>query len=143
MREKPNCRPRIDPMPRQPCPRAKNAPTRQRLNESWHHVQCCRFLIEINARSSRLAIIAPKEFRMPADNYVRWFRELGVNDVALVGGKNASLGELYANLSTAGVRVPNGFALTAEAYRDALTAANAWDPLRRLITKLDKRRIGL
>jgi pyruvate,water dikinase len=55
--------------------------------------------------------------------------DIRLGDVALVGGKNASLGELYSTLSKQGVRVPNGFALTAEAYRDALTAAKAWERL--------------
>ena len=49
---------------------------------------------------------------------IRWFATLRLADVPLVGGKNASLGELYADLGSAGVRVPNGFALTAVAYRD-------------------------
>ena len=44
---------------------------------------------------------------------VRWFKTLRLRDVPLVGGKNASLGELYSELGSAGVRVPNGFALTA------------------------------
>ncbi|MFP5506263.1 MAG: phosphoenolpyruvate synthase [Gammaproteobacteria bacterium] len=48
---------------------------------------------------------------------VRWFEELGMGDVPQVGGKNASLGEMYRNLTAAGVRVPNGFATTADAYR--------------------------
>jgi len=48
--------------------------------------------------------------------YIRRFSELSNDDVPLVGGKNASLGEMYNTLSTAGVRVPNGFATTAEAY---------------------------
>ncbi|MFA7388330.1 MAG: phosphoenolpyruvate synthase [Thiohalobacteraceae bacterium] len=48
---------------------------------------------------------------------VRWFEELGMDDVPQVGGKNASLGEMYRNLTAAGVRVPNGFATTADAYR--------------------------
>jgi len=48
---------------------------------------------------------------------VRWFAELGRTDVGLVGGKNAGLGELTRNLARSGVRVPEGFALTAEAYR--------------------------
>jgi pyruvate,water dikinase len=52
--------------------------------------------------------------------YVRRFDELGIADVALVGGKNASLGEMYRALSSEGVRVPNGFATTAQAYRDYL-----------------------
>ena len=46
---------------------------------------------------------------------VRWFATIGITDVAEVGGKNASLGEMYSRLGAAGVRVPNGFALTAAA----------------------------
>ncbi|HET7679758.1 MAG TPA: phosphoenolpyruvate synthase [Xanthobacteraceae bacterium] len=72
------------------------------------------------------------------NHYIRWFRDLRLAHVPDVGGKNASLGELYSALSEHGVRVPNGFALTAEAYRDALTAANAWEPLHRLFDNLNK-----
>ncbi|HET6763407.1 MAG TPA: PEP/pyruvate-binding domain-containing protein, partial [Longimicrobiaceae bacterium] len=54
---------------------------------------------------------------------IRWFDELGMDDVATVGGKNASLGELRRALAPAGVRVPNGFATTAAAYREFLGAA--------------------
>jgi len=75
---------------------------------------------------------------MPGGAYVRWFRDIRVGDVPLVGGKNASLGELYSRLSGAGVRVPNGFALTAAAYRDALASAGAGDNLHRLLDGLDK-----
>src|SRR6516162_2693155 len=57
--------------------------------------------------------------------YVRFFEEIGINDVPLVGGKNASLGEMYRNLASEGVTVPNGFAITAEAYRYVLDRANA------------------
>ena len=53
--------------------------------------------------------------------YIRRFRELGIGDVPLVGGKNASLGEMYQALSDEGVKVPNGFATTAQAYRDYLS----------------------
>ena len=80
---------------------------------------------------------------MPNDEYVRWFSDIRLSDVPLVGGKNASLGELYSALSKVGVRVPNGFALTAEAYRDALTAAKAWQPLHRLLDGLDKRQVDV
>lgn len=52
--------------------------------------------------------------------YVIWFADLSLRDVGRVGGKNASLGEMIANLSAAGVRVPDGFATTAQAYRDFL-----------------------
>ena len=48
---------------------------------------------------------------------VRWFSELGLSDLEQVGGKNASLGEMVSNLADIGVRVPDGFATTAEAYR--------------------------
>jgi pyruvate,water dikinase len=78
---------------------------------------------------------------MSINDYVCWFSAIRLGDVGLVGGKNASLGELYSSLSKQGVRVPNGFALTADAYRDALTAANAWAPLHRLLDGLDKRRV--
>jgi len=74
--------------------------------------------------------------------YVRWFKDIRLEDVALVGGKTASLGELYSALSPQGVRVPNGFALTAAAYRDALTRAGAWEKLRGLLAGVDKRRIS-
>ncbi len=77
------------------------------------------------------------------NDYVRWFSDIRLGDVALVGGKNASLGELYATLSSEGVRVPNGFALTAEAYRDTLTAANAWQRLHQLLDYLDKRHVDI
>ncbi|MDA8248450.1 MAG: phosphoenolpyruvate synthase [Rhodospirillales bacterium] len=74
---------------------------------------------------------------------IRWFGALGLEDVPLVGGKNASLGEMYRALSKAGVRVPNGFALTAQAYRDALTAADAWPRLHALLDGLDVTDVGL
>ena len=53
---------------------------------------------------------------------VRWFETLTAADVALVGGKNASLGEMTRSLAGQGVRVPDGFATTARAYRDFLAA---------------------
>ena len=62
--------------------------------------------------------------------YVRFFEEFGIGDVPLVGGKNASLGEMYRELSGEGVRVPNGFAITAEAYGHMLEQAGAVEPLR-------------
>jgi pyruvate,water dikinase len=84
-----------------------------------------------------------REPQMATTNYVRWFSDIRLGDVALVGGKNASLGELYSTLSKQGVRVPNGFALTAEAYRDALTAAKAWERLHQLLDNLDKRNVDV
>ena len=59
--------------------------------------------------------------------YIRWFKELSINDIPLVGGKNASLGEMYRELADQDVKVPNGFAITAEAYRYMLDQAGVWD----------------
>jgi len=62
--------------------------------------------------------------------FIRSFAEIGIDDVPLVGGKTASLGEMYRLLTPQGVKVPDGFAITAEAYRHALDSAKAWQPLR-------------
>jgi pyruvate, water dikinase len=75
--------------------------------------------------------------------YVRWFDDIRLKDVPEVGGKTASLGELHALLAADGGRVPDGFALTAEAYRDVLTAAGAWPELRKLLTDLDHHNVAL
>jgi len=77
------------------------------------------------------------------DRYVRWFEDIRLKDVPEVGGKTASLGELYALLAAEGGRVPDGFAMTAEAYRDALTAAGAWQGLRKLLTDFDHHNVTL
>ena len=69
--------------------------------------------------------------------YIRWFEELSIDDVPLVGGKNASLGEMYRELTPAGIKVPNGFAVTAEAYRDVLTENDSWDDLKASLEGLD------
>lgn len=69
--------------------------------------------------------------------HVCWFETLRLEDVPLVGGKNASLGELYRELGEAGVKVPNGFALTVAAYADALSSAKAWAGLHTLLDDLD------
>ncbi|MGO9351909.1 MAG: phosphoenolpyruvate synthase [Mycobacterium sp.] len=74
---------------------------------------------------------------MGTSRYVRFFEEVGIDDVPLVGGKNASLGEMYQKLSDQGVRVPNGFATTAEAYRYMLDQAGAWGLLHRELDDLD------
>ncbi|KRF34131.1 phosphoenolpyruvate synthase [Nocardioides sp. Soil805] len=67
---------------------------------------------------------------MPAHRYVRRFDEIDNDDVPLVGGKNASIGEMYRQLADQGVRVPDGFAVTAAGYRHVLDAAGAWPALR-------------
>jgi pyruvate,water dikinase len=74
---------------------------------------------------------------MNAYRYIRRFRELGIDDVPLVGGKNASLGEMYRSLSQEGVRVPNGFATTAQAFRDYLTHNGLTERIRLALDSLD------
>jgi pyruvate,water dikinase len=69
--------------------------------------------------------------------YIKWFRELSVKDVAEVGGKNANLGEMYSNLTTAGVKVPNGYAVTASAYKYVLDYNNLWGKLKEILDNMD------
>jgi pyruvate,water dikinase len=69
-------------------------------------------------------------------NYIRWFNELTIDDVPLVGGKNASLGEMYRELSPQGIQIPNGFAVTAEAYRYVLDQAQGWEALHQALDDL-------
>jgi len=80
---------------------------------------------------------------MAKTSYVRWFDSIRLKDLPEVGGKNASLGELHALLAADGGRVPDGFALTAGAYRQALDAAGAWPELRRLVADFDHHDIAL
>ncbi len=74
---------------------------------------------------------------MQSYTYIRRFNELGIADVPLVGGKNASLGEMYRALSGEGVKVPNGFATTAQAYRDYLTHNNLETRIREALEQLN------
>ena len=69
--------------------------------------------------------------------YIRTFSELGIEDIPVVGGKNASLGEMYRHLSAEGVRVPNGFATTAEAYWHFLEHNNLVERIRGRLKLLD------
>jgi pyruvate,water dikinase len=73
--------------------------------------------------------------------YVRWFDEITIDDVPLVGGKNASLGEMYRELSPKGVKLLNGFAITAEAYHHLIHSAGLLEKLRQTLDGLDKVRV--
>ncbi|KIA81832.1 phosphoenolpyruvate synthase [Chromobacterium amazonense] len=72
-----------------------------------------------------------------AENYVIWFEKLRMTDVEEVGGKNASLGEMISQLAGSGVRVPGGFATTAQAYRDFLQHNGLADKINAALAKLD------
>jgi len=56
--------------------------------------------------------------------YIRWFKDISIDDIPEVGGKNASLGEMISQLSAKGLRIPNGFAVTAQAFRLFITQNN-------------------
>ncbi|WP_297056393.1 phosphoenolpyruvate synthase [Thermosulfurimonas sp.] len=68
---------------------------------------------------------------------ILWFDEISIKDVPLVGGKNASLGEMYRNLTPKGVRVPEGFAVTAEAYRYFIRENHLDEKIRKALEGLD------
>ncbi len=69
--------------------------------------------------------------------YIRWFQEIGIGDVGLVGGKNASLGEMYRELTSKGIRIPNGFAVTAEGYRHFLKESGLDEKIAAILRGLD------
>ncbi|HEX08565.1 MAG TPA: phosphoenolpyruvate synthase, partial [Thermoplasmatales archaeon] len=69
--------------------------------------------------------------------FVKWFEELGMHDVPLVGGKNASLGEMIRNLGRKGVKVPSGFAVTAYAYKYTIEKAGIDKKIREILSDLD------
>lgn len=72
-----------------------------------------------------------------AQKYVRWFETLNSDDTPLVGGKNASLGEMIATLKDEGIRVPDGFATTSDAYWEFIEHNGLKDPLQAELNALD------
>lgn len=71
-------------------------------------------------------------------NYVRWFDQLDSGDVAIVGGKNASLGEMIRNMKKKGIRVPEGFATTSEAYREFVKSNDLEERIRSQIEEFKR-----
>lgn len=74
--------------------------------------------------------------------FIRWFEEISIEDVPSVGGKNASLGEMYRELAAQGVKIPNGFAITAESYWHIVESAGILDRLKETMANLDKDNIA-
>jgi len=74
--------------------------------------------------------------------YVLWYEQLGMNDVEVVGGKNASLGEMISNLSNAGVQVPGGFATTADAFNEFLESSGINEKIYLLLDDLNVDDLG-
>lgn len=70
--------------------------------------------------------------------YIRWFSDIRNEDVGLVGGKNASLGEMYSELTPKGVKIPDGFAVTAGGYWHVLESAGILGDLKETLAGLDR-----
>lgn len=83
--------------------------------------------------------IAPERIRTATkqEKFILWFEEVGIEDVPMVGGKNASLGEMIQQLTAKGVNVPTGFATTAYAYRYFIKKAGLEAQLRQIFANLD------
>ncbi len=71
--------------------------------------------------------------------WILWLKEISLGDVPVVGGKTASLGEMYNQLTPQGIRIPNGFAITAQAYWDHLEAHQIKPALRELLGELNPK----
>lgn len=78
---------------------------------------------------------------MPKKLFIKFFKDLSIFDVSLVGGKNASLGEMYRKLSSKGINVPNGFATTAEAYRYFLEETGLKEEIKSSLKGLDTKNV--
>jgi len=72
-------------------------------------------------------------------SYIKQFRKIGIADIAAVGGKNASLGEMFSKLSARGIPVPDGFATTAFAFEEFLTNNGLHSKLYELMQQLDRK----
>lgn len=76
--------------------------------------------------------------RSPAPHsFIKWFADITIADVPLVGGKNASLGEMVRELTSKGVKVPNGFAITADAYRHFIRESQLGEQIRSTLADLN------
>lgn len=76
---------------------------------------------------------------MKTEKYILKFNHIGINDIGKVGGKNASLGEMYNNLMPKGIRIPDGFAITTTAYKYFINYNSLSAPLDELIKLLDTK----
>ena len=65
--------------------------------------------------------------------FILWFKQTSIKDIPRVGGKNASLGEMYRYLAAKGVRVPNGFSITAQAYDYFLDKSNEFEKITEIV----------
>ncbi len=101
-------------------------------------------MTKISLPESKSARPRPIATQMPKTlgktwRFVRWFSDVGIGDISIVGGKNASLGEMFRELTSKGIKVPEGFAITAEAYRHFIGQAGLAEKIRDLLKTLDPR----
>jgi len=75
-------------------------------------------------------------------SFIKKFSDISIDDLPLVGGKNASLGEMFSQLTPKGILVPDGFAITAEAYRSFLSESGLRVPLEAVIAQLDRQQFS-
>lgn len=75
------------------------------------------------------------------NKFILWFKDTSIKDIPRVGGKNASLGEMYSKLTSKGVAVPNGFSVTAYAYDYFLKTAGIKDDIEKILADLDTNSI--
>ncbi|MFH1255303.1 MAG: phosphoenolpyruvate synthase [bacterium] len=79
---------------------------------------------------------------MTENNYIKFFEHTTIQDVPLVGGKNASLGEMYKNLSSQGIKVPNGFATTSAAYNYFFEQTDLKGKIKKILDNLNTRHVA-
>ncbi len=77
-----------------------------------------------------------------ASRFIKWFADITIDDALLVGDKNASLGEMVRELTAKGVKVPDGFAITADAYRHFIREAGIDESVRATLADLDTRNMA-
>ncbi|MGF1669648.1 MAG: PEP/pyruvate-binding domain-containing protein, partial [Balneolaceae bacterium] len=80
---------------------------------------------------------------MTQNSYVRWYNDLDMSDIDIVGGKNASLGEMIKNLTNAGIKIPRGFATTAYAYKQFIKVNDLEQPISKILTDYQSGEISL
>mgnify|MGYP000619074118 FL=1 len=74
---------------------------------------------------------------MAKKDFILWFKEISITDVPLVGGKNASLGEMFQKVTSKGINVPDGFAITAFAYQYFIQKAGLLEKIKECLKGLD------
>lgn len=88
-----------------------------------------------------IKLVEIKNKRMNKHKYIIWFKDLKIKNVPQVGGKNAALGEMYSSLTSLGIKVPNGFAVTADAYWHFLKTTGLDKKIAKTLEGLDTKNI--